>query len=209
MEDTRDITDDYGPGDSFPYNGAYLFWESYAIFKRETALSIGLACMMVYIITVIMMADFITAAIVLLMVGMVDICILGMLAFWGEDLNSISIANIVIAVGIAVDYNAHLAHAFKGAEGTREERVIKALDTIGLSIFHGAFSTFLAVLVMSFSESYIFILFFKAFFGIVVFGITHGLILLPVILSWIGRPSTHVEHEKSGRGDVGNADDEE
>ena len=73
VEDTREITDDYGPGDSFPYNGAYLWWETYAVFGKETALSISLACMMVYITTVVMMADFITAAVVLLMVGMVDV----------------------------------------------------------------------------------------------------------------------------------------
>ena len=193
MYDTRDITYNCGPGDTFPYNSEFLLWESYAVFDKETALSIGLACLMVYIVTGIMMADFITAAVVLVMVGMVDVCILGMLHFWDGELNAVSIANIVIAIGIAVDYNSHLAHAFKSAVGTRQERVISALDTVGLSIFHGSFSTFLAVLVLSFSESYIFIIFFKAWFGIVVFGSIHGLILLPVVLSWFGRPSTHVE----------------
>jgi hypothetical protein len=27
MKDMRDITDDYGPGDSFPYNGFFGFYE--------------------------------------------------------------------------------------------------------------------------------------------------------------------------------------
>lgn len=196
MEDTRAITDDYGPGDSFPYSGSYLFWEGYAVFDKETALSLGLACMMVFIVLVLMMGDFITSGIVLLMVGSTDVCILGMLYFWGEDLNAVSIANIVIAVGLSVDYNAHIAHAFKGATGTREERVIKSLDTIGVSVIHGAFSTFLAVCVLALSQSYIFVLFFKAFFGIVLFGTLHGILLLPVILSWIGVPSTYMEPTK-------------
>lgn len=202
MVDTRDITDDYGPGDTFPYSGAYLFWELFAVFDHETALSLGLACTMVYIVLVIMYGDFITSAIVLMMVGFVDVMILGMLHFWGEALNSVTISNIVIAVGLSVDYNAHLAHAFKNATGTRNERAIKALDNVGISIIHGAFSTFLAVLVLSLSESYIFVTFFKAFFGIVLFGSMHGLILLPVILSWIGVPSTNSEDCDSDSGSV-------
>ncbi len=149
MIDTRDITDDYGPGDTFPYNGFYLFYEQYAVFGRETALSVGLACMMVYIITVIMFADFITSAIVLLMVGMIDINILGMLYFLGLTLNAVTIAMIVISVGIAVDYNAHIAHAFKNVAGSREDRVIKSLETLGVSVLHGAISTLLAVLVLA------------------------------------------------------------
>jgi Niemann-Pick C1 protein len=149
MIDTREITDDYGPGDSFPYNGTYLFYEQYAVFARETALSVGLACMMVYIVTVIMFADFITSGIVLLMVGMIDINILGMLYFWGLTLNAVTIAMIVISVGIAVDYNAHIAHAFKNVAGSREDRVIKSLETLGVSVLHGAISTLLAVLVLS------------------------------------------------------------
>jgi predicted RND superfamily exporter protein len=202
MKDMRDITDDYGPGDSFPYNHRFPFYEQYAVFAKETALSIGLACMMVYIITVIMFADFVTSTLVLLMVGMVDINILGMLYFWDTTLNAITIANIVISIGIAVDYNSHIAHAFKSSTGTRNERVIKALDTLGVSVLHGAASTFLAIVVLAASQSYIFRVFFKSFFGIVVFGFSHGLILLPVILSWVGVASNVTEEDSDKQGDA-------
>jgi hypothetical protein len=37
--------------------------------------------------------------------------------------------------------------------------------------------------------------FFRAFFGIVVFGSAHGLILLPVLLSWMGVASNKVGEE--------------
>jgi len=156
MDDTRDITDDDGPGDSFPYSRDYLGWETFAVFERETALSLGLSCLMAFIILVILTADFRTAAIVLLMVGITDICILGLMAFWGSELNAVTIANIVIAVGISVDYNAHIAIAFNNAQGTRDERVIIALDTVGISVLHGAFSTFLAILALVGSKTYIF-----------------------------------------------------
>ena len=44
---------------------------------------------------------------------------------------------------------------------------------------HGAVSTFLAVLILSTSKSYIFRIFFKRFFGICVFGAAHGLLFSP------------------------------
>jgi hypothetical protein len=71
MKDLRAITDNYGPGDSFPYNYKFPFYEQYAVFVAETALSLGLACLIVYVVTVIMFADFLTSALVLAMVGMI------------------------------------------------------------------------------------------------------------------------------------------
>lgn len=57
---------------------------------------------------------------------------------------------------------------------------------MGPSVFHGAFSTFLAIIVLSGSKSYIFQVFFKMWFGIIIFGVGNGFILLPVILSLFG-----------------------
>ena len=47
-------------------------------------------------------------------------------------------------------------------------------------------STFVAVVVMSASTSYVFRVFFIQFFGICIFGMAHGLLFLPVLLSLIG-----------------------
>jgi hypothetical protein len=57
---------------------------------------------------------------------------------------------------------------------------------MGPSVFHGAFSTFLAIVVLSGSKSYIFKVFFKMWFGIIIFGVSNGFILLPVVLSLFG-----------------------
>ena len=57
---------------------------------------------------------------------------------------------------------------------------------MGSSVFHGAFSTFLAIIVLSPSNSYIFKSFFKMWFGIIIFGVANGFIFLPVMLSLCG-----------------------
>lgn len=64
---------------------------------------------------------------------------------------------------------------------------------MGSSVFHGAFSTFLAIITLSPSRSYIFQAFFKMWFGIIFFGVANGFILLPVLLSLCG-PLNKVDH---------------
>lgn len=61
-----------------------------------------------------------------------------------------------------------------------------ALASMGSSVFHGAASTFLAILPLAAAKSYIFTVFFRMWFGIIVFGVANGFILLPVLLSFIG-----------------------
>lgn len=57
---------------------------------------------------------------------------------------------------------------------------------MGSSVFHGGFSTFLAISVLGASKSYIFLVFYRLWFGIIIFGMSNGFLLLPVILSFIG-----------------------
>jgi predicted RND superfamily exporter protein len=46
--------------------------------------------------------------------------------------------NLVMAIGFAVDYSAHLAHSFVfSAEKNPEEKVVSALRTVGASVLLG------------------------------------------------------------------------
>lgn len=65
---------------------------------------------------------------------------------------------------------------------------------MGTSVFHGAFSTFLAIVVLSPSKSYIFKSFFRMWFGIIVYGVANGFVLLPVLLSLCGPLNEVVDH---------------
>ena len=57
---------------------------------------------------------------------------------------------------------------------------------MGAAVFHGGTSTFLAVCIIGFGESFIFEVFFKTWFGMIAFGVLNGLILQPIILSYFG-----------------------
>ena len=69
---------------------------------------------------------------------------------------------------------------------TREMKVKDALQTMGSSVIVGGLSTFLGVVPLLFSTSQIMTSLFYGFWGMVVIGLSHGVILLPVLLSYIG-----------------------
>lgn len=65
-------------------------------------------------------------------------------------------------------------------------RMRKSLVAIAPAILHGGLSTILAVILLAFSEVYVFVSFFKIFVLVVVFGLYNGLVLLPILLANFG-----------------------
>ena len=111
------------------------------------------------------------------------------LQFFSRDLMATVITYIVlvISIGLMVDYLMHILIRYYESEGkTREEKVKDTLSTMGTSVFLGGFSTFLSVTPLLFSKSEIFSTVCMSFLAMVIVGVSHGVILLPVILSYIG-----------------------
>jgi len=188
MNSLRDSVYAAGVGDSYPFAFVYIFYEQFAIIVQEAVLNLSLALVASFLVTLIIIASLPAALLVTLCVVLVDVDILGLMNMWDLTIDSVSIIQLVLAVGLSVDYSAHIAHAFVVAKGTRQERADKAVSEMGTAVVHGATSTFLAVCVLGGSKSYIFRVFFKQFFGICLFGAAHGLMFLPVLLSLIGPP---------------------
>ena len=73
--------------------------------------------------------------------------------------------------------------------GTRFEKTKKALVDLGPAIANAGVTTFLAVIILPFSSSHVFLTFFKIFGLTVVYGVFHGLLFLPMLLSTVGQDS--------------------
>ena len=56
---------------------------------------------------------------------------------WGIQLNAVSLVNLVMALGISVEFCAHIMHAFVVAPGTRPQRAAAALVAAGASVLSG------------------------------------------------------------------------
>jgi len=173
------------PLSAFPFYTPYLYFDGNAVVAEETIQNILIAGVCVFIVNLVMLADLFAAGLVLLMIAFVDACILGYMAHWGLPFNSVTAINLVLAVGLAVDYSAHIAHSFLVETGPGLERAKKAVDHIGFSVFNGAFSTFLAIMPLGLGKSYVFGVFFKMWFMIIIFGTYFGLIVLPILLRFL------------------------
>ena len=148
-----------------------------------------LCLVVVVILTLVTIANVPVAFMVSGAVILVIVDLLGFMYFWGLNVDNVTVIYVVLAVGLAIDYSAHIGHCFMTKVGaTNAERVAATLRDIGAPVASGAFSTFLAVIVLSGSSSYVFTVMFKCFFLTSVLGVGHGLILLPVMLGIFGPP---------------------
>lgn len=117
----------------------------------------------------------------------IEIGVVGYMALWDINLDSISMINLIMCIGFSVDFTAHICYAYMASKAkTPNERVSECLYSLGLPICQGSFSTILGVVALLLADSYIFSVFFKMVFMVIFFGAMHGLFLLPVLLSLFG-----------------------
>lgn len=205
MDDTRALIDSWDDlPEAFPYSDKFITIEGFKIIKRELFLNVGLAVAAVGVIVFFTVASPMTAVLITLNVAACIVEILGFMHALGIVIDSVSVINIVLAVGLSVDYSAHVGHCFmvKGGKD-KNARALEALADIGAAVLNGAISTFLAVVVLLFSSSYVFVTLSRQFALTVALGITHGLILLPVLLSLVGpKPFASAEDPEDGEDSV-------
>merc|ERR1711935_1210865 len=120
--------------------------------------------------------------------GVINVC--GYAHFMGLTIEMVTSISLILSVGLALDYAAHYGVIFACLKtGTREEKMRISLEQIRSAVLNGGFSTFLAFFLLGFSDAYAFNTFFKMFSILVLFGLFHALVFLPVLLSLIGPSS--------------------
>lgn len=186
MEEVRHIADtaDIKGGKCFSYSLFHIFTEVIRYVETEIMRNFILAGVAIFIVTLVLIVDLITSFFVLVCVGLTTLDIMGSIHFWDFYLDVNMVVLLIISIGLAVDFSAHIGYTFMTITGSRKDRAVHTLCQIGPAIIHGAVTTFFVFFVLIFAQSLS--SFFAVFVLVVVYGAFHGLCFLPVVLSLIG-----------------------
>ncbi|XP_061135577.1 NPC1-like intracellular cholesterol transporter 1 isoform X1 [Syngnathus typhle] len=174
----------------FPYTVTNVFYEQYLTIVPEGLFNISLCLLPTFIVCCLLLGlDLRSGLLNLITIIMIIVDTVGVMTLWGIHYNAVALINLVTAVGISVEFVSHMTRSFAlSTKPTHVERAKEATANMGSAVFAGVAMTNLpGILVLAFAKAQLIqIFFFRLNLVITLLGLAHGLIFLPVVLSYFG-----------------------
>ena len=135
----------------------FIYFEQFAVVVSEVTWNlVTVSIVIMFIMLPFCIHPFIVLILLMCFASLI-IELFGLMYLWNVQLNSISMINLVMAIGFTVDYSSHVAHAFViSREDTADKRITNALRSVGASVLLGGSSTFIGMSLTGFAKSSIF-----------------------------------------------------
>lgn len=184
----------------------FVFFDQFELVRPMSLQNMVLGAVVMMIISFVFIPNPLCSLWVAFSIISIETGVIGYMALWKVNLDSISMINLIMCLGFSVDFTAHICYAYMSSSSKKsDDRVRDCLYAVGLPIFQGAVSTILGMVALLLADSYIFSVFFKMVFLVVFCGAMHGLFLLPVLLSLFG-PGSCQRHDKVTEINITNID---
>ncbi|KAI5962165.1 NCR1 [Candida pseudojiufengensis] len=184
--------------DLFSWSPFYIFFVQYLnIISLTFTLIIG-ALLLIWIVCSLLLGSIRASTLMIITIISIMINIGGVLAIWGISLNAITLVNLIICCGLAVEFTIHLTRAYvietfstediqrQGIVNKNHQKAFNSLVKVGGSILGGITLTkFIGISILAFTRSTIFeVYYFRMWFSLIIVAVLHSLVLLPVLLSF-------------------------
>uniref|UniRef100_A0A0M3HXS8 SSD domain-containing protein n=1 Tax=Ascaris lumbricoides TaxID=6252 RepID=A0A0M3HXS8_ASCLU len=115
----------------------------------------------------------------------IAIGVIGGLGAWGADLDVIVMVNVVMAIGLTVDFTAHVSYrCFSGDPNeSRVEKVAHGIEMIAFPTALAALTTLLCALPLYFYRVYMYVFFAKTIILSALLGYLHAVFVIPLLVS--------------------------
>uniref|UniRef100_A0A1I8AQY2 SSD domain-containing protein n=1 Tax=Steinernema glaseri TaxID=37863 RepID=A0A1I8AQY2_9BILA len=153
------------------------------------SIAVTVACMAT--VCLFFISNKIGVLIITYIISSICFTLVGVLSWWGADMDPVTMVDVLIATGFSVDYTAHIAYHFYSETGPAAERLARSLREMSGPMLQAGGSTVLCMLPLVFVPTYAIVAFAKTVFVVVSVGLFHGLFLLPVLLSFMPRKLCH------------------
>ncbi|CAI4221691.1 unnamed protein product [Auanema sp. JU1783] len=199
MQEWRKIADNYKDLNVSVWNVNAMFVDQMLSLKQLTFQTcfLTLACMVV--VCAVFIQNPISVIMATLSIASISLGVMGYLSFWHLDLDPVSLCAILISIGMAVDFVAHTAYHYQlsfrhvcrnGIDmvvpiNTPYERLTNSITNIAWPMSQAGISTVICILPLVLLKNYIPLVFVKTITLVVIWGLFHGLVLLPSLLSQI------------------------
>jgi len=106
-----------------------------------------------------------------------------------------------MTIEFSVYYTARVCYCYQVADRSlsSREKMRRTMETVGWPIVQGACATVVAVLPLTLFQCYVLRVFYRTVILVVLIGLAHGLLILPVIMSAFDRHSSFISQVRRSK----------